>query len=122
MSTKVYDKPNMMVDILSIRRFIDDGGGLHVGEEVQFYHWLDEVNRVIGLLGLHIDESSYRKNSEYTNLLDIQYCFDAAGLLQTDLYTKETDSRSYLNFSSAHPNHTFNAFSMPSIKKNHQLR
>ena len=69
MSTKIYDKPNMMVDILSIRRFIDDGGGLHVGEDVQFYRWLDEVNREIGLLGLHIDESNYQKNSEYTNFI-----------------------------------------------------
>ncbi len=29
------------------------------------------------------------------------------GTLQTDLYTKPTDSKSYLNFHSAHPNHTF---------------
>ena len=41
------------------------------------------------------------------NFLDIKYCFDGDGNLQTDLYTKETDSRSYLSFSSAHPNHTF---------------
>ena len=41
------------------------------------------------------------------NFLDIQFCFDSAGNLQTDLYIKETDSRSYLNFASAHPNHTF---------------
>ena len=33
--------------------------------------------------------------------------FDNEGKLQTDLHIKETDSRSYLNFSSAHPNHTF---------------
>ena len=28
-------------------------------------------------------------------------------MLQTDLYRKETDSQAYLNFFSAHPNHTF---------------
>ena len=27
--------------------------------------------------------------------------------MQTDLYRKETDSTSYLNFSSSHPNHAF---------------
>ena len=58
-------------------------------------------------LGLYIDESNFKENSQFINFLDILYCFDVQGVLQTDLYTKETDSRSYLNFSSAHPNHTF---------------
>ena len=61
----------------------------------------------INPLGLNIDESNFQTNSNYINVLDIQYCFDTTGNLQTDLYTKETDSRSYLNFSSAHPNHTY---------------
>ena len=39
--------------------------------------------------------------------MDIQFCFDEDGELQTDLYRKETDSQAYLNFRSAHPNHTF---------------
>ncbi len=65
------------------------------------------VNQVIGMLGLYIDESSFKKNSEFINFLDIKYCFDGDGDLQTDLFVKETDSRSYLNFSSAHQNHTF---------------
>ena len=37
----------------------------------------------------------------------IQFCFDIYGQLQTDLYVKPTDARSYLHFSSAHPRHTF---------------
>ena len=52
-------------------------------------------------------QSNFKPPTEYVNFLDIQFCFDQDGDLQTDLYTKETDSRSYLNFSSAHPNHTF---------------
>ena len=102
-----------MANLLSIKRYIDDGGGLHLGIKEQFLSWLAEVNRRIGILGLHIDESNYQENSCFINLLDIQYCFDTDGELQTDLYTKETDSRSFLNFSSAHPNHTFsgNVFS-----------
>ena len=65
------------------------------------------VNQEIGILGLYIDESSLKDNGEYISFLDIQYCFDSKGELQTDLYIKETDSRSYLNFASAHPNYTF---------------
>ena len=72
-----------------------------------FSDWLTTVNQKISSLGLHIDESSFKKNSDFINFLDIQYCFDGNGLLQTDLYRKETDSQAYLNFSSAHPNHTF---------------
>ena len=107
MSKKVYSDPNMMILITEIKRFIDDGAGFFSGTEEQFNEWLAEVNRRINPLGLHIDESSFRGNSSYTNFLDIQYCFDANGALQTDLYTKETDSKAYLNFSSSHPNHTF---------------
>ena len=107
MSKKLYSDPNMMAQIEEIKRFIDDGAGFFYGTEQQFNEWLSEVNRRINPLGLHIDESNFRRNSSYTNFLDIQYCFDADGALQTDLYTKETDSKAYLNFSSSHPNHTF---------------
>jgi hypothetical protein len=107
MSKKVYSIPNMMERIRYIKRFIDDGAGLFFGTEEQFKAWLRRVNDSINPLGLHIDESSFQTNAQYINFLDIQYCFDVDGNLQTDLYTKETDSRSYLNFSSAHPNHTF---------------
>ena len=37
----------------------------------------------------------------------MKYTFDEQGNLQTDLHVKETDSRSYLHFSSSHPNHIF---------------
>ena len=41
-------------------------------------------------------------------ILDINFCFDPAnGNLKTDLYVKETDSRSYLHFGSCHPNHIY---------------
>ena len=108
MSKKVFDVPDMMTNIKDIKRFIDDGAGFYLGSEEQFNVWLANVNRCIGPLGLHIDESIFRTNNHFINFLDIQYCFDDdEGKLQTDLYTKETDSKAYLNFSSAHPNHTF---------------
>ena len=107
MSKKVYDDPEMMSTILDIKRYIDDGGGFQIGTEEEFQVWLAEVNRIFAPFGFHIDESCFKRNANYNNLLDIRYCFDEIGSLQTDLYTKETDSRAYLNFSSAHPKHTF---------------
>jgi len=41
------------------------------------------------------------------NFLDIQLWIDIDGKIQTDLYIKPTDSRSYLSFESCHPNHMF---------------
>ena len=107
MSEKVYKVPGMMEKILDIKRFIDDGGGLHLGNEEEFKEWLRKVNSLLRPFGLNIDESNYQTTSNFINLLDILYCFDENGILQTDLYRKETDSQAYLNFSSAHPNHTF---------------
>ena len=48
-------------------------------------------------------------NGEYIAFLYIQYSFDGEGALQTDLFVKPTDSRSYLQFGSTHPNHVFSA-------------
>ena len=107
MFKKVYSQPHLMQFVLDIKRFIDDGVGFFTGSEEEFNYWLQIVNANIGLYGLHIDESNIKNPTEYVNFLDIQFCFDQNGSLQTDLYTKETDSRSYLNFSSSHPNHTF---------------
>ena len=107
MSQKVYDKPDKMINVAEVKRFIDDGAGLYSGSQNGFEEWLRMVNSEIGEQGLNIDESSLKNNSEFINFLDIQYCFNSDGELQTDLYIKETDSRSYLNFASAHPNYTF---------------
>ena len=81
-----------MRNVLDVKRFIDDGGGFYFATEEEFLDWLRKVNDLIGLLGLHIDEWSFKKNSEFINLLDILYCFDSEGELQTDLFIKETDS------------------------------
>ena len=107
MAKKVYNVPNMMLNAADIKRFIDDGMGFFFGTEEEFIRWLEKVNQEIRPYGLYIDESSFKENGCFINSLDIKYCFDEEGMLQTDLYRKETDSLSYLNFSSAHPNHTF---------------
>ena len=92
----------MITNVGDAKRFIDDGSGFFLGNGQQFDEWLAEVNRKISPHGLYIDESSYKTNNEFTNFLDIQFCFDEDGELQTDLYRKETDSQAYLNFKSAH--------------------
>ena len=71
MSQKVYNDPVMMRNVLDVKRYIDDGGGFYLASEEEFLNWLRMVNEVIGLLGLNIDEWSFKKNSEFINLLDI---------------------------------------------------
>ena len=56
MSEKVYKVPGMMEKILDIKRFIDDGGGLHLGNEEEFEEWLRKVNSLLRPFGLYIDE------------------------------------------------------------------
>ena len=59
---------------------------------------------------VHIDEFTIVDPEEFAPFLDIQYTFDNEGTLQTDLlHVKPTDSRSYLQFGSTHPNHVFSA-------------
>ena len=107
MNKRVYSQPHLMEHVEEIKRFIDDGVGFFSGTEEEFNQWLRIVNANIGIHGLIIDESNFQPPTKFVNFLDIQFCFDSVGNLQTDLYIKETDSRSYLNFASAHPNHTF---------------
>ena len=103
----VYTKPELMEHIPSTKRYIDDGGGMHTGTKREFTKWVANVNNKLSIYGLQIDESSIEDPGEFAALLDIQFCFDKHGELQTDLFIKETDSRSYLSFDSSHPNHIF---------------
>ena len=103
----VYSDPILMMNIKSTKRYIDDGAGAFMGTSEEFINWITLVNIRLSQFGLVIDEYTIKQNGEYVPFLDIQFCFDSDGALQTDLYIKPTDSRSYLNFSSAHPNHIF---------------
>ncbi|MCP4460195.1 MAG: hypothetical protein GY816_19550 [Cytophagales bacterium] len=58
---------------------------------------------------VQIDEFTIVDTGEFVPFLDIRYTFDNEGTLQTDLYVKPTDSRSYLEFGNTHPNHVFSA-------------
>ena len=47
-----------------------------------FVAWLTSANKKIGPHGSHIDEyNNFRKNGNYINFLDIQYCIDEEGRL-----------------------------------------
>ena len=53
-----------------------------------FEVWMNQVNRNLNLFGLFIDESDIKDVGEYIPFMDIQYCFDIHGQLQTDLYVR----------------------------------
>ncbi len=107
MRKAVYNVPSLMAQTVSVRRYIDDGAGTWSGNAEDFKIWLKVVNNNLSVYGLFIDEYCFKPVGEYVPFLDTQFCFDIDGTLQMDLYTKPTDSKSYLNFHSAHPNHTF---------------
>ena len=107
MQKLIYSNTSMMNKIRSIKRYIDDGAGTYTGTTHQFKNWIVTVNEKLASIGLLIDEYTIKDPDEYVPFLDIQFCFDNNGTLQTDLYIKETDSRAYLNYFSSHANHTF---------------
>jgi len=107
MRRAVYGDEDIMKNVISAKRYIDDGAGLYNGSIDSFKDWIASLNEQLSPFGLNIDESTICPTNDYISFLDIQFCFDDSGNLQTDLYTKPTDSRAYLNFNSAHPSHTF---------------
>ena len=107
MNKAVYSKPQLMANIKEAKRYIDDGAGFYTGSERSFKLWINSVNTALSVYGLFIDESVIKETNEYAPFLDIQFCFDADGRLQTDLFVKPTDARSYLSYQSAHPRHVF---------------
>ena len=107
MKKAVYSNPQLMNNVKELKRYIDDGGGFYVGSLRSFLMWMKKVNECLRPYGLFIDESVIKEVGDFIPFLDILFCFDINGDLQTDLYVKPTDSRSYLHFSSAHPRHTF---------------
>ena len=109
MRDTLYSKEELMRDGKDLRRYIDDGVGFWLGSTQAFKDWINTVNEALKPYGLYIDEFDIQDPGNFINFLDIMFCIDKYGSLQTDLYVKPTDSRSYLHFSSCHPNHVFSA-------------
>ena len=107
MNKTVYSNERLMQNVKESKRYIDDGAGFYTGSTRSFKTWMNSVNEALHAYGLLIDESLIKDVDQFAPFLDILFCFDKNGSLQTDLYVKPTDARSYLNYSSAHPNHIF---------------
>ena len=106
----IYADQNKMRSIVSIRRFIDDGAGIHFMSPREFSLWRKVLTDEVRKYGLNIKESEWNIaeiSSDSVNFLDILFWIEENGKIQTDLYIKPTDSRSYLSFESCHPNHMF---------------
>ena len=99
-----------MKDVIDIKRFIDDGVGVHRMNQNSFEKWKIDVSKRVKVYGLTIkkeDWSQPKQKHAMINFLDINFLFDKTKKLQTDLYRKPTDARSYLHFDSCHPPHCF---------------
>ena len=106
----LYSDQNKMNSIVSIKRFIDDGVGIHNLSSRQFSQWRNSLTEGVRKFGLNIKETDWKIaecSSNPVNFLDILFWIDNDGKIQTDLYVKPTDSRRYLSFESCHPNHMF---------------
>ena len=108
----LYSNNNLMQHIYSIKRFIDDGAGLFNGTLCQFNSGKAEFTKALKLYKLNIKPKDWQVATEpglLLHFLDIAFGFGFDGNLVTDIFIKETDSRTYLNFHSCHPNHVFSS-------------
>ena len=106
----LYQDKSLMKDVIDIKRFIDDGVGVHRMNQNSFEKWKIDVSKRVKVYGLTIkkeDWSEPKQKHAMINFLDINFLFDKTKKLQTDLYRKPTDARSYLHFDSCHPPHCF---------------
>ena len=65
--------------------------------------------------GLYINEHNIEDPGSYVSILRYTVCFDFDGNLQTDLYVKETDARSYLYLVAHMPTMSFLVSFIPSV-------
>ena len=107
MRKEVYSDESLMAKVASLKRFIDDGSGFFSGTKRQYTEWINTINHRIHKYGLNIDEHTIVDPNQFVSFLDIQFCFNGDGKLETDLFVKPTDSRAYLQFGSSHPNHVY---------------
>ena len=105
----MYSDVTLMKPLVSIKRFIDDGAGFFDGTKRQYSEFINKVNAKLAQFGLNIDEYTIGDLNSPVPFLDIQFSFDPNGALKTDLYVKETSSRSYLYYGSTHPNHVYSS-------------
>ena len=105
----LFSKPQMMKNIISTVRFIDDGSGIFNGTNDEFERWKIELTTNLKRFNLLIKNEDWDvgiNSGDMVHILDISFGFHNGNLV-TDLFRKDKDSRGYLHFSSCHPNHVF---------------
>ena len=80
----VYNNQELMKDVISAKRYVDDGAGLFKGNSTTLIEWISSVNEGLSGYGLKIDESCICSRGSFIAFLDIQFCFDDPDDLQTD--------------------------------------
>ena len=98
------------------KRFIDDCGGIFLGNIGSFLHFFKNLSEHFRKFSLELTcdtdthkidgENVMEKDDKTISFLDIEI-FKADGTIHTREYRKETSATSYLKYSSSHPRHTF---------------
>ena len=81
-------------------RFIDDIFLVWEHGEDELHRFIDHLNTVHNTIKFTSEFSKKR-----VSFLDVWTTKNSVGYIETDLYTKPTDSNSYLHYYSAHPGH-----------------
>ena len=77
-----------MKNVIDIKRFMDDGAGLHCMTRRSFSKWKTAVSKGVATYGLTIKDSDWSEPKEehgMIHFLDINFSFDKSKALQTDL-------------------------------------
>ena len=84
MRRAVYSDEDIMRNIESAKRYVDDGAGLYNDSVDSFNSWIVSVNEKLSPFGQTIDESSICSPNDFIAFLAILFCFDSTGSLKTD--------------------------------------
>ena len=80
-----------MKKIISIKRFIDDGVGMHQMSNREFDVWRRNLAKEVNRYGLNIKDADWNiaeSPVDSVNFLDILFWIDENRKIQTDLYIK----------------------------------
>jgi hypothetical protein len=80
MRKTVYNNSDLMKNVITAKRYVDDGAGLMTGSPEDFTQWLEKVNENLSPYGLLIDESSISQTNNFISFLDIQFFSTIMGI------------------------------------------
>ena len=97
---ETYIYPQITNDCLYYARYIDDIFFIYTGGQAKLDTFITHLNTVHNSIKFDLCSSTHS-----IAFLDTMVYIDEHRKLQTTLYTKPTDTHSYLHFHSAHPRH-----------------